>query len=249
MQIRKKLLWNFMITSVIVILAVNVTITSWPRPSIALPVNPAQLDYSGASYLIWPYGVRGGGHPEGHPGIDFSFNFSAPIHTACDALVTAITPNQSHPGTSTIDTIPIGYPFVIVRYDELVNVTVTTLSTVKQGYIVGHAQNVGGFYMFHFGIQHTQNLWTNVPESPELYFNDTALSIIGRSIWEPGTLMNKSSYAERNVSPYLTTKETADFYAKNGSDGWIVLMVIIGALAATFFIMNSIANKKQLATP
>src|SRR5271157_118853 len=247
MHIRRKLLWNYALTCTIAFLAMNAIVAAWPRPSIALPVNPAQLDYSGASYLIWPYGVKGGDHPEGHPGIDFSWNFSGPIHAACDAIITSITPNNNHPGTFEVDTVPIGYPFTTVVYDEVLNLSASTtvLATVKQGDVIAHAQPVGGFYMFHFAVRQIENLWTWVPVSPEYYFNDTALSIIGKSIWDPGTLMNKSHYTEQPVSPYLTTKETPDFYAKNGVQSWILLGIILGGIAVMFFIMNGFANKKR----
>jgi len=251
LHVRKKLLWNFVITCTIAILAMNTIMASWPKPSIALPVNPAQLDYSGSSYVIWPYGVRGGGHPNGHPGIDFAWNFSGPIHAACDAIITAILPNSNHPGTNEVDTVPIGYPFTMIIYDEVVNLSASTtvLATVKQGDVIAHAQLAGSFYMFHFGVRQVQNLWTWMPVSPEPYFNDTALSIIGKSIWDPGTIMNKSHYSERSVSPYLTTRETPDFYAAEGILGWILIGSVLGGIIATFFIMNGIANKKRPENP
>ncbi len=228
-------------------LAGNIVTVEWPRPAIGLPVNPAELDYSGTSYVIWPFAVRGGGHPEGHPGLDFSWNFSAPVLTAADSTVFTIIDNPNHVGTKTVSTIPVGYPFTIISYDEVVDLPAAIVpgATVKRGDVIGHAQNVGPFFMFHFGIQRIDNMFSVTVESPELYFDAEALAIVGKSIWEPGTLMNKSNYSEHNEYPYLTNAKSADFTALNESFGWIFGVVVIGVLAAALFIANGVANKQR----
>ncbi len=247
MLIRKKLFRNYILFWAIFLLAGNIIMLEWPRPAIGLPLNPAELDYSGTSYVIWPFAVRGGGHPEGHPGIDFSWNFSAPVLAAVDATILAIIDNTSHAGTKTVTTVPIGFPFTMISYDEVVNLPAAIVvgATVKRGDVIGHAQDVGPFFMFHFGIQRIENVFSMKAESPELYFDAGALAIIGRSIWEPGTLMNKSNYSERDEYPYLTNAKSADFTAMNESFGWIIGVAAIGVLAAALFIVNGVANKRR----
>jgi hypothetical protein len=246
-HIRTNLFRNYILFWAIFLLAGNIIMFEWPRPAIGLPVNPAELDFSGTSYVIWPFAVRGGGHPEGHPGLDFSWNFSAPVLAAADSTVLLITDNPSHVGTKTVTTVPTGYPFTLINYDEMVDLPAAVVpgATVKRGDVIGHAQDVGAFFMFHFGIQRIDNMFSMLAESPELYFDAGALAIIGRNIWEPGTLMNKSHYSERNEYPYLTNAKSADFTATNESFGWIIGVVVIGVLAAALFIVNSVANKHR----
>ncbi|MEX2681732.1 MAG: hypothetical protein Q6373_009030 [Candidatus Sigynarchaeota archaeon] len=247
MRIRTKLFRNYILFWAFFLLVGNIIVIEWPRPSIGLPVNPSDLDYSGTSYLIWPFAVQGGGHPEGHPGIDFSWNFSGPVLAAVDAVVLSIMDNPSHASTKIVTTVPVGYPFILISYDEVITIppSVVVGALVKRGAVVGHAHDVGTFYMFHFGIHRIDNMFSMVAESPELYFDDEALAIIGRSIWEPGTLMNKSTYLERNQYPFLTNPKNPDFVAMNESFGWIFGVLILGVLAAVLFISNSIANKRE----
>jgi hypothetical protein len=49
--------------------------------TLVLPISPAQMNYG--SQVLWPFGVQGGGHPHGHPGIDF---YSVP---GADVVATA----------------------------------------------------------------------------------------------------------------------------------------------------------------
>jgi hypothetical protein len=49
-----------------------------------LPINPALL--TGPS-LIWPFGVHGGGHPEGHHGWDFLSNIGQDIIAPADGVL------------------------------------------------------------------------------------------------------------------------------------------------------------------
>lgn len=44
-----------------------------PAPMI-LPVPAAMVTHG---EIIWPFGVRGGGHPQGHPGFDFNTDVGA----------------------------------------------------------------------------------------------------------------------------------------------------------------------------
>ena len=221
----------------------------WPRPAIRLPVEPSDLDLWGSSYVIWPFGVRGGGHPEGHPGIDFSWNFSGPIYAVIDSIVISVSDNMGHKGTKTVRTMPVGYPFTIISYDEVTDLpqAIVMGAIVKKGDVIAHPFRNEDFYMFHFDIARMENMFSLIIESPELYFDPEALAIIGRSIWEPGTLMNKSKYTERNEFPFLTNiPKSAEFIAMyDSSYGWPLGVSILGILAAALFITNAVANKKR----
>lgn len=54
-------------------------------PVLILPVSPLQATTSGQ--VIWPFGVQGGGHPQGHPGIDFQTVIGASVFASATAKV------------------------------------------------------------------------------------------------------------------------------------------------------------------
>ena len=49
------------------------------------------------TFGLWPYGVHGGGHPEGHPGMDIEYAPGAKVRAAADGVVTYIGPNSNFP--------------------------------------------------------------------------------------------------------------------------------------------------------
>lgn len=49
---------------------------------------------------IWPFGVRGGDHPHGHPGIDIEANQGTPIYAAVNGTVSNIS-DSTYEGTKT----------------------------------------------------------------------------------------------------------------------------------------------------
>ncbi len=46
---------------------------------------------SEGSRLLWPFGVQGGGHPQGHPGIDFAANIGASVYASANGRVREVS--------------------------------------------------------------------------------------------------------------------------------------------------------------
>jgi len=247
MKFHRKFTKYYFLIGILGLLIFNLITLFYPRPKINLPVDPSELDYSGNNYLIWPFGVRGGGHPEGHPGIDFSWNWSGHIYAVIKSIVTMIRQNDH--GTLDVYTIPIGYPFVTIQYGEVVNLSekVKVGNILEEGDLIGHPQKIGdNSYMFHFGIDRFYCIFFETAESPEYYFNDEAIKIIGRSIWDNGTLMNLSSYTERNESPYLTNLPLPfEFYIHNAPESFFIGPIVIGIFVGVYFISNYIIMRNK----
>ncbi len=55
------------------------------NPILILPISPLQATTSGQ--VIWPFGVQGGAHPQGHPGIDFQTVIGASVFASATAKV------------------------------------------------------------------------------------------------------------------------------------------------------------------
>lgn len=69
-----------------------------------LPVDLADYAVGGK---LWPFGVHGGAHPEGHPGVDFILDpadarGAIPVKSSFSADIISITPETEIPGSSCI---------------------------------------------------------------------------------------------------------------------------------------------------
>ncbi|MGH7336329.1 MAG: peptidoglycan DD-metalloendopeptidase family protein, partial [Myxococcota bacterium] len=69
--------------------------------SIDLPILPGQG--ARVTFGLWPFGVHGGGHPEGHPGWDIEYAANAPVRAAADGEVVSIEDNDAGPGQKDIE--------------------------------------------------------------------------------------------------------------------------------------------------
>lgn len=100
--------------------------------ALILPINPAHVDFSGQ--VIWPYGARGWGHPEGHPGIDFDLEVGAPVYASATGKVREVSAYSVHSGSGTETLIIIDHAFYSTVYvGSLQNVTLSVGSFVVQG--------------------------------------------------------------------------------------------------------------------
>jgi murein DD-endopeptidase MepM/ murein hydrolase activator NlpD len=123
--------------------------------TVDLPI--AAGDQSFSNYGIWPYGVHGGGHPEGHPGLDFEFKSGASIRAAAAGTIDRIEVNGEFAGEwnlrvahrSAYDT----------RYDHAGALAVGVASgvAVVPGQALGLAGDTGSggshLYMTHFAVE------------------------------------------------------------------------------------------------
>jgi murein DD-endopeptidase MepM/ murein hydrolase activator NlpD len=118
---------------------------------IEMPIAPA--DSVQTAYGLWPWGVHGGGHPEGHPGWDVEFAMGTQVRAVADGTVSAIQPNDGYadqwqvtvahrPGRST-------------RYDHLENLQpgIVVGASVVAGQPIADAGNVGTIHLTHFAVQ------------------------------------------------------------------------------------------------
>ena len=123
------------------------------RARLDLPIDAAALAGEGA---LWPFGVHGGPHPEGHPGVDFLLGpapagGSIPVLASYSAEIVSITPESGIPGSSCIvlDSACVEVNLCHVILDP----------TLKAGGKVVRGQTLGavaslpaeGGYALHFG--------------------------------------------------------------------------------------------------
>ncbi len=237
-KMKKFTIIYFTIASLLLIVP-NLAMMYYPLPDIGLPIDPADIDYTENRYGIWPYGVCGAEsnqHPEGHPGIDFSFSHPAPIFAVCDLTVSGIYTNDH--GQNVVSAQSASDPFVTFEFAMGDLIEGTGVGTSFQtGAIIGNASLIGAeeenFYMIHFGVKRQVHMFLMQTESPSLYFSEGALEALGLSIWDEGSIMNKSTYVERNDFPYLENPTGADFdayYVWPSYELAIILIVIIGVI-------------------
>ncbi|MEK6698616.1 MAG: M23 family metallopeptidase, partial [Nitrospirota bacterium] len=119
-----------------------------------------------AAYGIWPFGVHGGGHPEGHPGWDIAYVPGAKARAAADGTVSHINPNPHHPGTW----------FISVQHRPGYFTWYNNLGGVEPGIVVGTPVRAGdplgapmeipdgdsSFFVIHFAVN--VNSQTMCPE-------------------------------------------------------------------------------------
>jgi hypothetical protein len=190
--------------------------TPWLRGDRAC-ADAAKLDfpvdlaaYAGKGSL-WPFGVHGGAHPEGHPGIDFILDSAAAggdiaVKASFSAEIISITPETDFPGSSCIvlDSACVEVNLCHVRLDP----------ALKKGGSVARGQPLGtvglseseGRYALHFGAYSGRNADLVCPA--DFLDPDSVRCRLGLSAgskapadcgYAPGTvtLMGRSEYGER----------------------------------------------------
>jgi hypothetical protein len=229
-----------------------------PDPNIGLPVDPADLDFSGETYGIWPYGVRGNtttSHPEGHPGIDFSWNHTGEVYAVAAGFISEVKTNNH--GQNVV--YQRSAANLLVEFEYAMGTLAPGKAAgvqVRQGELIGYASIIVVprtptplvIYMIHFGT-HRSTLLTWHTEPPSRYFNAAAIAQLGTSVSDPGTVMNKSAYAERVQYPLLANPTGPEFqamYVKIPSEtGWVFLV----APAALYVILFFIGKKRNASIP
>jgi hypothetical protein len=123
------------------------------RLELSLPITVTDLRHE--VYGVWPYGIHGGGHPEGHGGFDFELAPTATVRAPLEGTVAKREANTTFIGQedlalSSLDgtlTVQIGHLRGIpARLQPGTNVT--------QGEILGRPAAVdnGRFCMIHFSV-------------------------------------------------------------------------------------------------
>ncbi|MAE28279.1 MAG: M23 family metallopeptidase [Planctomycetota bacterium] len=123
--------------------------------SVPFSMNMPLVAADGAinNYGIWPYGVHGGGHPEGHPGIDIEYATGTSVLAACAGTITAIGPNSHFP--SLMDLMLEARPGVLVQYDHMgaVDPSLAVGSAVVEGQVLGDAPFSSSHTAVHFALR------------------------------------------------------------------------------------------------
>lgn len=99
-------------------------------PVMILPIQPLQSVTTGQ--VIWPFGVQGGGHPNGHPGFDFQTVVGASLLATASARVYKIEDDFTdgvHQKLIMLETS--AYQFVYVG--SLINLAVSPGDIVRKG--------------------------------------------------------------------------------------------------------------------
>ena len=99
-------------------------------PVMILPIRP--LDSATTGQVIWPYGVQGGGHPNGHPGIDFQTVEGASIFAAATARVYKIEDDFTDGSANKLVMLETG-SYQIVYTGNLMNLTIAAGDIVVKG--------------------------------------------------------------------------------------------------------------------
>lgn len=166
--------------------------------AIELPID-GPGDSANAAYGLWPFGVHGGGHPEGHAGWDVEYAAGSRVHAAADGIVTQIVPNDDFPLQFNI-TIE-HRPGFSTRYDHVTNPlpAIVVDAPVAVGDILGDPGDFGSFFAVHFALRsYTESVCPTEVLSP------SAASLFDE-IW------SDAAYDEELVEPFPCQALAAGF--------------------------------------
>lgn len=163
-----------------------------PAPMI-LPV-PAALVTHGE--ILWPFGVRGGGHPQGHPGFDFNTDVGAPVFATSRGRVRNITDEVEEGVTEKVVEI-VDASFQTFYIGPMVNVSIAVGDFVEEGQKIaelGTFSNLPSPYGFiHWGVN---SLSSQMAVCPYEFLTPTAkLELEG--------LHARSAYSEKTAFPLI----------------------------------------------
>lgn len=141
--------------------------------SMPLPVPAAQVT---RGVLIWPFGARGGDHPNGHPGIDFQTEVGAPLYATLGGRVREVSDTLLVSQGIMEKTIMVDHDAYQVAYvGPMTNVSVSVGQVIKQGQKIAELSawpNASPAYGFvHWGVI---SLATKLAVCPYPLMNATA---------------------------------------------------------------------------
>ena len=116
-----------------------------------LPINLSQVDVA-SPLKLWPYGVQGGDHPNGHPGIDLTLVVGGDV--IADQKGTVIDVATSvNPGERGI-TVRHGDGWKSYFTGFFQGINVTKGQSISQGQVLGRVDrfNGNGIAAFHWGV-------------------------------------------------------------------------------------------------
>jgi hypothetical protein len=167
--------------------------------TIDLPIA-SLADSAQAEYRLWPFGVHGGGHPEGHAGWDFEYAAGAQVYAAAGGTVTSVEPNDDFPGQS--DVTIEHRPGIETRYHHVENLdpAIVEGAAVASGDVLGDPGDFGpGFRVVHFALA-----FFSGSTCPTPYLTPAAEALFD-AIWAG------ADYAEELTEPYPCQSESTSF--------------------------------------
>ncbi len=122
-------------------------------PVMILPISPLESMTTGQ--VIWPFGVQGGGHPNGHPGIDFQTVIGASVFAAATARLARIEDDFTDGAAQKLLMFETpGYQIVYIG--SMVNITVAPGDFVNRGQKIAELSRFGAgaatYGFLHWGI-------------------------------------------------------------------------------------------------
>lgn len=165
-------------------------------PQLTLPIDMAHpvMPEGDASWLvnIWPFGVHGGGHPEGHPGWDFTLTADQPVLMPADGTVYEATPSSAEDpqGVDVGIALACGLRlyFTPMRPDPSL---VVAGKVLRRGDRLGSMAIVNGRYFVHFGLASRARTPTSPTTACPAVLFDSATTALMRA------LVDQSSFAEK----------------------------------------------------
>ena len=159
-----------------------------------LPISASQINS-----MLWPFGVQGGGHPNGHPGIDLGAVLGASVFASANGKVREVS-DRSLDSPEMEKVIIIDHARYQSAYvGSLTRITVQAGDFVVQGQKLGELEGFQGgkqsYGFLHWGLS---TFLTSDPASVCPY-NFTAAD--GKTVLEQ--LFSRSTYSERSQFPLL----------------------------------------------
>ena len=111
-------------------------------------------DSTNMAYGIWPWGVHGGGHPEGHPGWDVEYVSGGLVRAVADGTVSAVRAKEEPEYAGQYEVTVAHRPGRSTRYDHLENVRagIVVGASVVTGQVLADAGQVGTIHLTHFAV-------------------------------------------------------------------------------------------------
>lgn len=147
--------------------------------SIILPLEPTANIMNSLS-PVWPFGVHGGGHPEGHGGLDMMCDPACTVLAASSGIISEVKDDTFLKGGRKNITL-IYNSSTRMGYDHMY-----ADSEISVGMEVARGQSLGIANMVHFGLWHNNEL---VPVCPYDYLTPQAKA-------EFGPVFEKARYNE-----------------------------------------------------
>ena len=151
-----------------------------------LPVKKEEVTFK--LYGIWPFGVKGGDHPEGHPGIDLEAKDGTPVRAMADGKVS----KPADSGHYDYETINVFHENNFETYytGNMKNFVFKAGGRVKAGDIIAYYD---GDESIHYGLQQKVPYWSVCPVN---YMAEQAKKDLEE-------LFKKATYPEQKEYPLL----------------------------------------------